>query len=70
MPWTSGSSFSGPVLRELLNVVQADEIGVDIITVTEAIRSKMNLLGKDLLEFSRDTVSMFKRDSESAGYRL
>ena len=56
--------------RELLNVVQADEIGVDIITVTEAIRSKMNLLGKDLLEFSRDTVLMFKRDSESAGYRL
>ena len=56
--------------RELLNVVQADEIGVDIITVTEAIRSKMNLLGKDLIEFSRDTVLMFKRDSESAGYRL
>ncbi len=56
--------------RELLNVVQADEIGVDIITVTEAIRSKMHLLGKDLLEFSRDTVLMFKRDSESAGYRL
>jgi transaldolase len=56
--------------RELLNVIQADEIGVDIITITEAIRSKMHLLGKDLLEFSRDTVLMFKRDSESAGFRL
>jgi transaldolase len=56
--------------REILNVVQADEIGVDIITVTEAIRTKLNLLGKDLTEFSRDTVLMFKRDGESAGYRL
>jgi transaldolase len=56
--------------RELLNVVQADEVGVDIITVTEAIRSKLHLLGKDLSEFSQDTVLMFKRDSESAGYRL
>jgi transaldolase len=56
--------------RELLNVVQADEVGVDIITVTEAIRSKLGTLGKDLLEFSRETVQMFKRDGESAGYRL
>jgi transaldolase len=56
--------------RELLNVVQADEIGVDIITVTEAIRTKLHLLGKDLLEFSQETVRMFKRDGESAGYRL
>lgn len=56
--------------REILNVVQADEIGVDIITVTEAIRSKLHLLGKDLNEFSQDTVQMFKRDSETAGFRL
>ena len=56
--------------RELLNVTQADEIGVDIITVTEAIRTKLHLLGKDLQEFSRETVLMFKRDGESAGFRL
>jgi transaldolase len=56
--------------RELLNVVQADEVGVDIITVTEAIRTKLNLLGKDLLQFSRETVRMFKSDSDRAGYRL
>jgi transaldolase len=56
--------------RELLNVVQADEVGVDIITVTEAIRTKLGTLGKDLTEFSRETVMMFKRDGESAGYRL
>ena len=56
--------------REILNVVQADEIGVDIITVTEAIRTKLGTLGKDLTEFSRETVMMFKRDGECAGYRL
>jgi transaldolase len=56
--------------REILNVVQADEIGVDIITVTEAIRTKLNLLGKDLSEFSRETVLMFKRDGDAAGFRL
>jgi transaldolase len=56
--------------REVLNVVQADEIGVDIITITDAIRGKLHLLGKDLLEISRDTVQMFKRDGETAGYSL
>src|SRR5262245_25610327 len=56
--------------RELLNVVQADEVGVDVITVTEAIRTKLHLLGKDLTQFSRETVQMFKRDGDSAGYTL
>jgi len=56
--------------REILNVVQADQLGVDIITVTEAIRTKLHLIGKDLREFSQETVQMFKRDAESAGYRL
>jgi transaldolase len=56
--------------REILNVVQADEIGVDIITVSEGIRTKLNLLGKDLTEFSRETVLMFKRDGEAAGFSL
>lgn len=56
--------------REIYNVVQADEIGVDVITVSEAIRTKLNLLGKDLTEFSRETVLMFKRDGEAAGFRL
>jgi transaldolase len=56
--------------REILNVVQADEIGVDIITVSEAIRTKLHLLGKDLSEFSRETVLMFKRDGEAAGFHL
>jgi transaldolase len=56
--------------REILNVVQADEIGVDIITVTDAIRTKLHLLGKDLDEFSRETVQMFAHDGASAGLQL
>ncbi len=56
--------------RELLNVTQADECGTDIITITEALRTKLHLLGKCLHEYSRETVLMFKRDGESAGYRL
>jgi transaldolase len=56
--------------REVLNIVQADEIGVDIITVTDGILSKLNQLGKDLNVFSRETVLMFKRDGEAAGFRL
>ena len=56
--------------REIYNVVQADEIGVDIITVTDAIRTKLHLIGKDLDDFSRETVQMFKRDADSAGYTL
>ena len=56
--------------RELLNVVQADEVGCDIITVTDAIRTKLHFLGKDMTEFSRETVQMFKRDGEAAGFTL
>lgn len=56
--------------RELLNVIQADEVGADIITLTDGLRAKLHLIGKGLHEFSRETVLMFKRDGESAGYRL
>lgn len=56
--------------RELLNVVQADQVGCDIITVTESIRTKLNFIGKDMNEFSRETVQMFKRDGEAAGFTL
>jgi transaldolase len=56
--------------RELFNVVQAHEVGVDIITATDAILSKLDQLGKDLHEFSRETVLMFKNDGEKAGYQI
>jgi transaldolase len=56
--------------RELLNVFQADEIGCHIITVTVDILRKLNQTGKDLNEFSLDTVKMFKEDAQKADYQL
>ena len=56
--------------RELLNVYQADEIGCHIITVTVEILRKLNQTGKNLDDFSLDTVKMFKEDAQKAGYEL
>jgi transaldolase len=56
--------------RELLNLVQAAEAGCHIITVTPDLLKKLDLIGKDLAEFSLDTVKMFHRDAADAGYRL
>ena len=56
--------------RELLNVVQADDAGCHIITVTTDLLHKLCLLGKDLDMFSLETVQMFHRDAAAAGYRI
>jgi len=56
--------------RELLNIFQADEIGCHIITVTNDILAKLKLVGKDLSDFSLDTVQMFHNDAAKAGYSL
>lgn len=56
--------------RELLNVFQANEIGCHIITVTSDILKKLAGTGKDLAEFSLDTVKMFHDDAAHAGYKL
>jgi transaldolase len=56
--------------RELLNVFQADAIGCHIITATADILQKLALIGKDLTEYSLETVRMFHRDARQAGYTL
>ncbi len=56
--------------RELLNVLQADAIGCHIITVTNDILKKLPLIGKDLEQFSLETVRMFHEDACQAGYEL
>ncbi len=56
--------------RELLNIVQADKIGCGIITVTHDLLKKLTLLGKDLDEYSLDTVKMFHQDAAAAKYVL
>lgn len=56
--------------REVFNVVQADRIGCHIITATQDILKKLPLLGRDLQEFSLETVKMFRDDAVAAGYTL
>lgn len=56
--------------RELLNIFQADEIGCQVITVTNDILKKLSLVGFDLDVYSLDTVKMFYNDAVAAGYKL
>lgn len=56
--------------RELLNIFQADAIGCHIITVTHDILKKLSLVGRDLSEYSLDTVKMFHTDAAQAGFSL
>ena len=56
--------------RELLNVVQASDIGCHIITVTPDILNKLKMLGYDLDEYSLDTVKMFRQDAIEANYKI
>jgi transaldolase len=56
--------------REVLNILQADAIGCDVITVTHDLLKKLKNLDKDLEEFSLETVHMFRNDAIAAGYEL
>jgi len=56
--------------RELLNIFQADEIGCQVITVTNDILKKLALVGYDLNNYSLDTVKMFYKDAVDAGFKL
>jgi transaldolase len=56
--------------RELLNIFQADQIGCQIITVTPDVLKKLSLFGKDLTEYSLETVQMFSKDAAAAGFKL
>jgi transaldolase len=56
--------------RELLNIFQAEECGVDIITVTNDILKKLSNIGKNLNQLSLETVQMFYNDAKSLGYKI
>jgi transaldolase len=56
--------------RELLNIFQADEIGCHIITVTSDVLKKVSLVGKDLHEYSLETVRMFHNDAAHSKFTL
>jgi transaldolase len=58
-------------VREVLNIVQAEQCGCDIVTVTHDILAKAaKMLGTDLTALSLETVKMFANDAASAGFRL
>jgi transaldolase len=56
--------------REVLNIYQANEIGCHVITATSSILAKIELLDKNLEDYSLDTVKMFFNDAKSAGFSL
>ena len=56
--------------RELLNIFQADQVGCHIITATNDILKKLSLVGKDLDQYSLETVEMFCKDASAAGFKI
>jgi len=56
--------------RELLNVIQADAIGCHVITATSDILKKLDIIGKDLSQYSLETVKMFRDDAVASGYSI
>lgn len=56
--------------REILNLIQANEVGCHIITVTHDLLKKLDCLGKSLEQYSLETVQMFHGDAAAAGFTL
>jgi transaldolase len=56
--------------RELLNVFQADAVGCHVITATNDILAKLKLVGKNLTDYSLETVKMFFDDGRAAGFHI
>jgi transaldolase len=56
--------------RELLNIFQADEAGCHIITVSHELLAKLSLIGKNLDDYSLETVQMFRRDAIASGFEI
>jgi transaldolase len=65
-----GSEMIWASPREILNIFQADALGCHIITVTHDLLKKLQNVGRDLDDFSLDTVKMFYRDAVAAGFSL
>ena len=56
--------------REIFNIFEASRVGCDIITVPHDMLRKLANVGKDLDEFSQETVQMFFNDAQAAGYEI
>jgi transaldolase len=56
--------------REIFNIIQAERCGCHIITVPENFIKKLNIIGKDLNQYSLETVKMFYSDAKKADYSI
>ena len=56
--------------REVYSIIEAQECGVDIITVTNDLLKKMDNFGKELEQFSLETVNMFANDAKLLGFTI
>lgn len=56
--------------REVYNIIEADECGCEIITVTNDVLGRLNNIGKDLEEYSLETVRGFFKDASSLGFSV
>jgi transaldolase len=56
--------------RELLNIFQAEDCGCNIVTVPNEFLNRLDLIGKDLTAYSRETVQTFHKDAAGAGYQI
>lgn len=56
--------------REVYNLKQAENSKCQIITLSQDLIEKIEKFGKDLNEYSIDTVKMFKNDAEDVGYTI
>jgi transaldolase len=56
--------------RQIYNVVEAESAGCHIITMTPELWKKLPLIGKDLEQYSLETVEMFFNDATNSGYKL
>ena len=56
--------------REVLNIIHAETVGCHVITVTHDLLKKLGTLGKDLSQYSLETVQMFHTDAQAAGFTL
>jgi transaldolase len=56
--------------REALNLLQADQLGCHIITVTPDLLAKAVNFGKSLEDYSLETVKMFYADAQKSGFTI
>ena len=56
--------------REILNIVQAEKAGADIVTIPTGILKKLNLINKNLNSYSLETVKEFHKDATAAKYKI